>query len=338
MRYRAFAILTAAILGCAPAWADGPDLIRFVPPDSGVLIGINLEQIRASKFGQTLLAKTGAGNAQLKAFIALAGFDPLKDINEIVIASPAKGQKTAGLFLLSGSFDPTRFAELAVAPGMSATQWHGVQVITREQEQPVAMACLDASLILGGDPETVRATIARRSQASGPGAELAGKAARMRAAHDIWLVSMVPPGGLTGNAQPGMLQSVEQASGGLKFGDELAITADLTTHTPKDAEAMAAAMRLFAGLAASNQRNSKQAAAILEKLVLRTEGNSVKMSLRIPEAEMEKAIETAMASARQVSAPGGSAPAAAPVPTELKVYSSPKDMGVVTLPPPTVAR
>ncbi|HVX66920.1 MAG TPA: hypothetical protein VHA11_09980 [Bryobacteraceae bacterium] len=333
MRHSALAILTTVILGCAPVWAGAPDLLRFVPPDSGVIVGINFDQIRASKFGQALLAKSAAGNPQLKAFIALAGFDPLKDINEIVIAAPANRQKAAGLFLLRGSFDPTRFAELAVAPGMSAAAWHGVQVITREQEQPVAMACLDASFILGGDPETVRATIARRAQASGPGAALEARAAAMRAEHDIWFVSSVPPAGLAATPQAGMLGQVEQASGGLKFGEELAITADLTAHTPKDAETMASGLRLFAGLAASN-RNSKQAAAILEKLVLRTEGNSVKLSLAIPEAELEKAFETAVASARQASAPAAAPAASTAASTELKVYSSPKDMGVVTLPPP----
>ena len=49
-------------------------------------------------------------------------------------------------------------------------------------------------------------------------------------------------------------------------------------------------LRLFIGLAASNNRDAKQAAAILEKLVLRAEGNSVKLSFSIRRRELERLI------------------------------------------------
>jgi hypothetical protein len=339
MRQRAFAVLLFLISGCAPAWAQAPDLIRLAPPDSGVLAGINLAQIRASDVGKSLLAKATSESSELKTLLATAGFDPLRDVDEIVIASPANSPKARGVFLLGGSFDPTRFAELAVAPGMSAETWHGVQVLTKQQEQPVAMACLNRTLIVGGDPETVRTTLARRNQAPGPRVELAAKAAEMRAAYDIWFVSHVSPADLTANApdthiaanpQLDLMRSIEQASGGLKFGSDFTMAADLTARTPKEAEDIAAALRLFIGLAASNQRDSKQAAAILEKLALATEGNTVKMSFSIPQAELVKSIEAAMERVRQ-TAPAAPAP---PPPTDVKVYSSPKDMGVVTIAPP----
>jgi len=209
----------------------------------------------------------------------------------------------------------------------------------------VALACLSASLLIGGDPESVRATIIRREQGSGPGAELAAKAAEMREANDIWFVSQVPPADLTGDArasevagnpQVQLLRSIDQASGGLKFGTNLILTADLTAHTPKDAESLAAVMRLFIGLAATSQRDSKQAGAILEKLALKAEGNSVKLAFSLPEAELMKSVEAAMKQAQaRVTARGQTPPPRPPAqPTEIKVYSSPKDMGVVVLPAP----
>ncbi|HEX8983999.1 MAG TPA: hypothetical protein VF767_01155 [Bryobacteraceae bacterium] len=346
MRQRVFGILLSVIPACVLAWAGTPELVRFAPLDSGALIGINLEQIRASSLGKTILAKAASDNADLKKFIALAGFDPLRDIDEILIAAPGRNDKARGLFLLRGRFDPTRFAELALQPGMNAGAWHGVQVITKQQEQPVALACLSASLLIGGDLESVRATISRREKGSGPGAELAAKAAGMREANDIWFVSQVPPAGLTGgaraseaaeNPQVQLLRSIEQASGGLKFGTNLVLAADLTTHTPQDAQSLTAVMRLFIGLAASNQRDSKQAGAILEKLALKAEGNSVKLAFSLPEAELMKSIEMAINQAQaRMSARRESAPPPPPPskPTEVKIYSSPRDMGVVVLPAP----
>ncbi len=335
---RDFAVLLSLLSSCFLGWAESPDLVRFAPPDSGVLIGVNLEQIRSSDLGKSLLAKANLESAGLQKFIAMSGFNPLRDIGEILISAPAKGQKGRGLFLLSGSFDPTRFAELAVQPGMSASTWRGVQIITKKQEQPLSLACLNSTIVVGGDPESVRTAIARRSNGGGPDPELAAKAAEMRAANDIWLVSRVSPADLTdkvpagavaGNPQLELLRSVEQASGGMKFGPDLLLTADLTAHTPKDAETIASTMRLFIGLAASSQRDAKQAGAILEKLALRAEGNSVKLSFSIPQAELTKSIESAMTRAAQVRLPEPPRPE----PTGVTIYSSPKDMGVKELPP-----
>jgi hypothetical protein len=350
MRNRPAVVLLLLPLIPALACAADPALLRFAPPDSGVIVGLNLEHILASDLGRSMLSQAKLDSPEVKKFIASVGFDPLRDIREVLIAAPAKNQKGRGLFLLRGTFDPTKFAELAVQPGMTAAVYRGVQIMTKnQQEQPLSMACLDASMILGGDPESVRSAITRRDQGPGPDAALAAKAAAMSEQNDIWFVSHVSPADLTGDAPDGgpagapqmeLLRSIEQASGGLKLGKDLVLAADVTTHTPKDAESIAAMLRLFIGLAASNKRDAKQAAAILEKLVLRAEGNSVKISFSIPEAELEKSIHQAMEQASQnaVAALAGR-PVIAPPPPEptgVTIYSSPRDMGVVKLPPQNV--
>jgi hypothetical protein len=222
-----------------------------------------------------------------------------------------------------------------------------VQVLTsKKQQDPLSVACLSSSLVVGGDPASVRHVITNRDQGPGPNAVLAAKAAELSLTNDIWLVSRVPPADLTGdvaagsiggNPQMEMLRSIEQASGGVKLGPNLLLTADVTTRTPKDAESLAAVVRLIIGLAASGNRDAKQAAAILEKLALRVEGNTLRLSFSIPEAELNKSIQAAMERSRQRAAtaaavdPSASAPP--PQPTGVTIYSSPKDMGVVELPP-----
>lgn len=338
-------------LTCAPAPAADSTLFQLVPPDSGVIIGLNLDEIRASSFGQSIFSQAQANmGPEMKKFIETTGFDPLRDIDRILIAAPARNQKSRGLFLLRGSFDRTRFAELAVQPGTTASAYRGVQVLTMKKQgaEPMSVACFDASLVVGGDPESVRAAILRRDQGAAPNAALAAKVNELGATNDIWMVSRVSPAELTGevaagkiggNPQMEMLKSIEQVSGGLKFGSDLMLTADVTTRTPAEAQNIAATLRLFIGLAASGNRNAKDAAAILQKLALRAEGNSVKLSFSMPEAEIRKSFEAAMqqALARGARPAGGAAVRVAtpkPAPTGITIYSSPKDMGVVTLPPP----
>ncbi|MGE5646870.1 MAG: hypothetical protein ACM336_13875 [Acidobacteriota bacterium] len=345
MRNRPFALFALLPL-CAVACAAESPLLRFAPPGSRVLVGINLRQVKASAIGQAIVseasAKMEAGASD--KFIAATGIDP-RDIDEVLIASP---ERSRTVFLMRGSFDPTRFAEMAAGPDMTASMFQGVQILApaRQQQQPMAFACLSNTLIAGGDPAMLRSVIAARDSGPGPGAALEARAAELAAAHDIWFVSITPPVGLAGgiasgkaadNPQMQMLRSIEQASGGVRLGPTLDVAADLTTRTPEDAQNIAAALQLLIGLAAQGNRNSKQAAAILEKLALRAERNTVKLAFSIPEDELKKSVQAAVESARRraqaATAPRAATPAPA-APAGVTIYSSPKDMGVVTLPPP----
>lgn len=359
-------ILTGLVASfcCAFAWGADPALMNFAPPDSGVVIGINLDQIKASDLGQTIVSKLD--NADLKKFVATIGFDPLRDLHEILIAAPARNQKSHGLFLLRGAFDPARLAEVAAKqPGMTASNYRGLVIMTTNGQgsEPMSLVCLNNSLMVGGDPESVRTAVSRNGAGPGPNPDLASKAAEMSLGYDIWLVSRVSPADFTGDApatkfgggvQMELLRSIEQASGGIKFGTNIVIAADLTTHTPKDAEGIASVLRLIIGLAASNQRNAKQAAAILEKLSLNADGNSVKLSFSMPQAELAQAVrssfESMMSQVKSGATHGssqGTRPAGVvwpspagvvrpkPQPTGVTIYSSPRDMGTVTLPPQT---
>jgi hypothetical protein len=340
------------------ARAADPALLSFVPSDSGVVIGLNVAGMRASSLGKTILSQANLDSANLKKLVAAVGFDPLHDLQEVLIAAPARKQgKGQGLFLLRGAFDPTQFAEVAVQPGMAVETWGGVQILTKKQDGPLSMACLDPSLIIGGDPESVRAAITNHGKGTGPDAELVAKAAALSLANDIWFASRVSPADLAGDVAAGkpganpqleLMRSIEQASGGLKFGPDLLIRADLVTHTAKDAEGLAAAVRLIIGMAASSSQNSKETAAALQKLKLSTEGKTVKFSISIPEAEIAKAFQASMQNAMRqartgslgiAKPPAANAPARAvvqpkPQPAGITVYSSPEDMGVVTLPAP----
>jgi hypothetical protein len=124
-----------------------------------------------------------------------------------------------------------------------------------------------------------------------------------------------------------LVQSIEQVTLGVKFGTDIVISVQAVTHTPKDAEGLVAALRLFSGMAAAGQKDNQRVAALLQRLKLDSEGSTAKLWLTIPEAEAEAAVRDAMAAQMHAKA---ASPAPAPAPSE----PASKDPDVVTLPAP----
>lgn len=330
MRTRTAVALLIFAASIPAALAGDSSLLGLAPADSDVLIGINFKQIRESNFGKLIQGQVaGPDNVQFKAWTAQAGFDPFSDLDEILIAAPAKQNPNAFL-MMRGKFDAAKLAQLAAVGGMKGSDYHGVQILARAGQQGglSAVAVLESSLIVGGDEASVRAFVDRRGKSPGPGAAITAMAAEVSKANDIWVVlhaapsAFVPPSAAAG-PMGDLIRSIEQASLGLKLGTDIVFSLHAVTHTPKDAEGLAAAVRLFSGMAAANQQGNKQVGALLQKLKVDTEGNMAKLSLAIPEAEAEAAIRDAIASRKQA---GKLAPAPA--------GPSSNEPGVVTLPAP----
>ncbi len=298
-------LICAASIPAARAADQG--LLGQAPADSEVLIGINVKQIRESNFGKMLVA--GPANAQLKAMSAQAGFDPIGDIDEVLIAAPAK-QNPSAFLMIRGRFDAAKVSQLAVSGGMTGADYHGVKIMTKAGQSSgfSSLAVLDPSLIVGGDEPAVRAFVDRRGQGPALSAAMAAKAGEASKANDLWVVlhaapsSFVPPNAAQG-PMGDLVRSIEEVTLGLKFGSDITLSLNAVTHTPKDAEGLAAAVRMFSGMAASNQQGNKQVAMLLQKLKVDSDGSTARLSLAIPEAEAEAAIRDSMAGGK--AATGG---------------------------------
>jgi hypothetical protein len=322
-------IRTAVALMVCASWlpaarAADSSLLAQAPADSDVLVGINLKQIRESDLGKSILAQVGTGNPQFQAMAAMAGFDPLRDLDEVLIAAPAKPNPTAFL-MLRGSFDAAKLSQLAAVGGMKSADYHGVKIFNKPEDQSgvSAMAIIDRSLVVGGNQAGVQAFVDRRGQPSGMKADLAAKAAEVSKANDIWLVMHAAPAAFapesaTAGPMGDLVKSIEEATLGLKLGSDIVLSIGAVAHTAQDAEGLAAAVRLFTGMAAAGQKDNKQVAALLQKLKVGTEGSTAKLTLTVSEADAEAAIRDAIASMGQAK------PAATPAPGS--------DSGVVKLP------
>jgi hypothetical protein len=311
----AIAVLTCA--GCFPAaQAADTSLIGLAPQGSEVLVGFNLKQIRGAGLGQLLMSQAGPSNPDFKAFVDKAGFDPIRDIDEVVIAAPPTTGKPRAFILVRGTFDAARFGKLVTGAGATATEYHGIQIFTKpgEQQSPLSsIALIDASLLVAGDDQGVRAFVDRQGQPGGLGAELAAQAAEAAASNDIWVVlhaspAAFAPAGATPGQAVALLQSIERATIGLKLGTDIVLSANVMTHSPDEAQGLLSALQLVSGMAASSDPGANPAAAFLQKLQLESEGNAVKLRLAVPQTEVIAAIGKAMTK----MAPQKAAPTPAP--------------------------
>ncbi len=306
----------------APLLAGNGELLTLAPPNPGLLAGIRVEKVAESKFGSSVL------DTLQDRWAAPAGFDLRRDVREALIAT-VENHSSRGLILLAGTFDPSGLRALAKAPGTTAAAFRGVEVLTTNG---MSLACIDRSVIAMGDPESVLIAISRyRQRGASPPLTLLRRVEELSAAHDAWLLVRAPLAELMGALPAGedegatmdnLFASMEQISGGVRFGPEVQMSLDIVSKTTQDAENMASALKMVLELVASKYPSAAALTPIVETMDLRAEGKSVKMAAVVLEDDLARAFRPVLSKARPKQ----------PRSTEIIIESSPHDMGVVKLP------
>src|SRR5262245_21942946 len=104
LRIGTIATLVAAFSGTLPAAAADPQLVNLVMPDAKLLGGVNVNQAKASPFGQYILTQMTSQDQELQKLTALTGFDPTRDVQELLLASDGNPKNHTGLALARGTF------------------------------------------------------------------------------------------------------------------------------------------------------------------------------------------------------------------------------------------
>jgi TonB family protein len=109
-------------------------------------------------------------------------------------------------------------------------------------------------------------------------------------------ISMVPPAQL----QPGLSAmggKVQQASGGVKLGANVVVSLQAVSTTDQDAAALAGTLRSLAGTADLFVKDTyMQAGTLLQSLNVTVDGLVTKVSLSVPETQIEQMMQAAHAS------------------------------------------
>jgi hypothetical protein len=297
------ALLACIVISVSASAAVDPALLNLMMPDATVVSGMQVEASRTSPFGKFVLAQMQTDDEGLRKFIQDTGFDPRRDLSEIVVATGPKGDATDVLVAGRGVFNPAKVFSAAQIAGARTVNYKGVDMLTHDQRKDGVIAFLDASIALMGSVDRVKGAIDRR-QVTGASLppEVIARVQQLSMDNDAWFMTTGPLAdffagkiadpNLSGVMQGNLLQAVLQASGGIKFGqDEVRISGEALTRSEKDATALADVVRFIAGLVQLNRdgdENVKKVATLLETMKLTTEASTMRISFSVPESMMER--------------------------------------------------
>ncbi len=298
MRYLALA--TAFLSASSFLSAADPALLNLVMPDAQVVAGVNVAKAKTSPFGQFLLRQM-PDDGDFAKFINASGFDPRRDLQEVLMATAA-GEHN-GLVAARGSFDAAKITALVAADGKhTMTTYNGAQLLAaNDTKSTQSIAFFDGNFAVAGDLALVKAAIDRRKSNNAVSPQLAAKVA-MYGAADAWTVSLVPlaglskmhgPGALTGMLQGDLLKNVTETSGSLTFDSLIHVTGELVATSDKDATALGDVVKFLASMIQTDGGEAGAPVATLVKdLTVSTDGKILKLALAIPEAQLESLIQS----------------------------------------------
>jgi len=311
-RFLTTSTLALAMTAVLPAKAADPQLLSLVMPDAKVLAGVNVDQAKTSPFGQYVLSQMQTQNQEMQKLEALTGFDPTRDVHELLVASNvanggaltpmgpvAPPNEQTGLFLARGNFDSGKIAAAATADGGTTESYKGVTII-EDPKGTHGVAFLSSTLAVAGDVANVKGAIDRQNGGPSISASLAVQVNHWSSTQDAWAISTVspsslqaPPGapkvpGMTG---AGPFQTVQSAAGGVKFGALVVVTAQAQADNAEDATQMGNAVKMLAMLAQMQAAKDPAAAALAQSLQVSTSGSTLSVSISLPEDQLQQVVK-----------------------------------------------
>lgn len=295
----------AALFTAQALTAETP-LLNFVPAGAKVIAGMHVDRTLASPLGQYLLSQAREDDPSFRKFTDATGFDPRKDLREIVTAA-ADQQHRQGIVLARGVFNGPQIIAAAQAHGSGVvTTYNGVSVLQTSGTNPHWIAILDGTTAVAGEAGMVKAAIDGRGANSAVTSPLAQKAASFDNRYDAWVVAsgMFKPPVTSGTppAPAAALAAIVETSAGFEFNSGVRITGEAVTRSEKDAQALVDVVRFMTSMLQLNGGGDnpqlQQIRPILDSMDLRAEANTVRMMLTIPEADLEQFLKSQKRPAR----------------------------------------
>lgn len=287
---------------CLSVFGADPALVNLIPSDARFVAGIHADQIKNSRFGQYLLDQMKSEENNFSKLIAQTGFDPRRDLSEIIVASSDPQNKNHNsLVIARGRFDATRINAFVRQSGAGQTSYQGIDIVTdsRHENAEAWMAVLNPSLVVAGGSHLVKQAIDQNRQGGRlQDAKMAGRIAELSGRYDAWIVTSNLDGMPVkmGKLDPNLVQSMDSMMGGVRFGTNVELMAEAAMRSEKDAGALADVVRFLAGMVQLNREKdpkSEEMANLLEKIDIKATGNQLRLLLTVPEDYFEKYVKPA---------------------------------------------
>lgn len=297
-------VLLAVALALSAQSAEIP-LMNYVPADAGMIAGIHVDRSLGSPFGQFLLTQMKEDDVEFRRFVETTGFDPRRDLRELLIVSRDGGRDTS-LILARGVFNGPQIMSAAQNTGAAITTYKGVQV-AYGRSTPGWVAIVAGSLAVAGEESLVKAVLDNRDTAIGSTSALLRRAVILDGKHHAWIVASRLPGipGLQQPRSPGTrrpstpglenLQGIEEFGAGADFGADIRITGEVLARSEKDAQALVDVVKFLSGFLQLSQDGNPQALQLqklLNQLQMSAVGRNVNFSLSLPQSDFEALLST----------------------------------------------
>jgi len=278
--------LSLLAVGLSLQGAVDPALLNLVMPDAKVIAGVRVSQAQASPFGQFLLSQFSIATQRDK-LVQTTGFDPLRDLDEVVVASTGGN---SGVVIGKGVFQPGRVTSALGLLGGQPVTYKGLQLLSGNGTAAGAITFLDASTIAVGQTADLKALIDRKTSGGLYTGTLANSVRDASGNFDAWFVADSPTS-LVGAGMPQnqdlpvrVMQSIKQISGGVRFGGStINVTADAQTSSTQDAQALVDVFRFLLAMV----DNDPKAAAIAHNIQFAANGSTARVSFEMPEKDAE---------------------------------------------------
>jgi hypothetical protein len=301
-------LLAALLLVGSSLFAADPQLLSMAPSDATSYAGINVTQAKTSQFGQFLLNNIPQ-NSSFQEFVTKTGFDPRNDLSEVLLAAslpstpPVAGASfvTSGLVLAKGAFNIPKILSTASADQkVQVSTYAGVQLLTIDGS--AALGLIDASTAVAGDVASVKAALDRRNgSGSAIDASIMARINQLSTTEDVWSVSSsglfaaLPMMG-SGASGSAILQTIQQTSGGIKFGSNVVVTGQAIAATSQDAASLGDVLKLLSSMITMHSGTGgppSELVNVLKNMTVSTDGATLNMSLTVPEDQLEALLKMA---------------------------------------------
>ncbi|HTT65626.1 MAG TPA: hypothetical protein VMG35_27445 [Bryobacteraceae bacterium] len=273
-------LLCLLLAGCGSLTRTGPidpALAAYVSPDAVALAGVRMEQLRTTPIYRKLAQQN---RLRFDEFRTESGFDPSRDIREVLLASDGKSL----LAIARGTFTGPP------AGARDAGEYKGYQLFTRDAGD--AIVFIDRNIALAGPAQDVRAAIDQaKGHSGGLPRDLMARVRALPAAAQIWAVVAEWKGatpdqlrqmGNLGNVDR-ILRSVDGASltVDLRTGVHAAVTGDCRTED--GARNLADSLRGLTALGRMSMQRNPDLEQALSAIQVKQDGRVVQLNADIPE-------------------------------------------------------
>jgi hypothetical protein len=297
-------ILTATLLTAFSGGlsAADPQLLTLVMPDAKVLAGVNVEQAKGTQFGQFVLNQLQTHDTQMQQLVALTGFDPRRDVRELLVASDGVPGGKTGLALAKGNFDAAKLTAMAIVQGVVTEVYNGITILKEPKTQQAGMAFLDATTVAAGDIASVKGAIDRLKTPQSLPADVAVKVNQWSNSQDAWGITTVPPsslvpaGAVTGKpGAPNPImnagQNVQSAAGGVKFGDNVVFSGEAQCDTAQNAKTLGDVAQMLVNIAQMQAGQDATAAALIKSVSVTASGTTVRVMASLPQDVFQQMLQ-----------------------------------------------